>query len=83
MDGVDEACAGHNYSLVRRNDGSLWGWGFNINGELGIGVRNLQLSPVRIAAKVGDFAAGTNASLWITPAGELKITGTIDYFESY
>ena len=77
MDGVDEACAGSNYSLVRRNDGSLWGWGENNGGQLGIGNLDDQLCPVRIAAKVGDFAAGGLVSLWITPAGELKITGNI------
>ncbi len=77
MDGVDKACAGYGYSLVRRNDGSLWGWGENGVGQLGIGNRDDQLRPVRIAAKVGDFAAGAGVSLWITPAGELKITGNI------
>lgn len=77
MDGVDEACAGKDYSLVRRSDGSLWGWGINGFGELGIGNRDEQLRPVRIAAKVGDFVAGNEISLWITPAGELKVTGKI------
>ncbi|MGM9863582.1 MAG: RCC1 domain-containing protein, partial [Lepagella sp.] len=82
MDGVDEACAGCLYSLVRRNDGSLWGWGCNDGGQLGIGNLNDQLRPVHIADKVGDFAAGYDTSLWITPAGELKITGQITNYDS-
>ena len=77
MSGVAEACAGHDYSLVRRNDGSLWGCGSNSDGQLDIGNRNTQLRPVRIAAKVGDFVAGDGVSPWITPAGELKVTGRI------
>lgn len=82
MDGVAEASAGDSYSFVRRNDGSLWGWGANSGGQLGIGNHNRQLPPVRIAAQVGDFAAGVGVSLWITPAGELKITGDIDFFKN-
>ena len=77
MDGVDKACAGGGHSLVRRNDGSLWGWGFNGDGQLGIGNLDEQLRPVRIADKVGDFVAGNENSLWITPVGKLKVTGNI------
>ena len=79
MDGVAEACAGHRHSLVRSNDGSLWGMGDNSDGQLGLGNRDYQLRPVRIADKVGAFAAGEGFSLWITPAGELKVTGYIEH----
>ena len=42
--------AGDNYSLALKNDGSLWSWGNNDDGQLGIGDDsiNIKQSPVRI-----------------------------------
>ena len=71
MTGVRQVSAGSVHILA------VMACGVNSSGQLGIGNRDDQLRPVRIAAKVGDFAAGEGVSLWITPAGELEITGNI------
>ncbi len=40
--------AGFEYSIGMQSDGTIWSWGFNGNGQLGIGNTTEQLSPVQI-----------------------------------
>ncbi len=40
--------AGRNFSLFLKPDGSLWAWGYNYYGQLGIGTSNASPSPVQI-----------------------------------
>lgn len=83
IDNVSDISAGLNHAMAVRKDGSLWGWGDNSDGVLGLGKRvKSQLTPVRIADKVGDFATDSGVSLWVTPVGELFFTGEIDYFKN-
>ncbi|MCL1874042.1 MAG: dockerin type I domain-containing protein, partial [Clostridiales bacterium] len=44
------------HGIALKNDGSLWAWGDNRNGQLGIGQSGTQLSPVRVGADT-DWAA--------------------------
>jgi alpha-tubulin suppressor-like RCC1 family protein len=63
---VADIAAGTEYSLALRSDGSLWGWGQNTHGQLGIGegsarevdapVRIESLSEVRAVAAAGGHA---------------------------
>jgi alpha-tubulin suppressor-like RCC1 family protein len=53
-----DVATGVNHLLARRSDGTLWGWGFNANGNLGDGTTTTRVSPVLIPAPVGA-AAGT------------------------
>jgi len=60
------------HGMAIRGDGSLWGWGRNSDGQLGIGTRDEQLSPVWIMDDVATvFFSGsrtmvirTDDSLW-------------------
>jgi alpha-tubulin suppressor-like RCC1 family protein len=45
---VDQISTGCNHVVVRMTDGSLWGWGDNSSGQLGLGHYNSQSKPVRI-----------------------------------
>jgi alpha-tubulin suppressor-like RCC1 family protein len=51
--------AGPSHVVARRSDGTLWGWGYNNNGQLGDGTSTNRVSPVLIAAPAGA-AAGSS-----------------------
>ena len=42
--------AGDLHTVAVKTDGTLWAWGFNMNGELGDGTRSNRSSPVQVAA---------------------------------
>ena len=44
LTGITTIAAGANHSLAIMNDGTVWAWGFNGDGELGIGTNNLNVS---------------------------------------
>ncbi|MFF2530004.1 hypothetical protein ACFVS2_13985 [Brevibacillus sp. NPDC058079] len=43
--------AGSNVSLGVKSDGTVWSWGFNSHGELGIGNTTYKTSPVQVILK--------------------------------
>ncbi len=67
------------HSLVLKNDGTVWGWGDNSAGELGItGFPNGQPKPVQVAgiSDVVAIAAGYNYSLAIKSDGTVWAWGS-------
>ena len=67
------------HSFGIRADGSLWAWGFNNSGQLGVGGVADAASPVRVGTRTwrsvtaGDFstaAIATDGSLWTWGANE-------------
>ncbi|MDH7483650.1 MAG: RCC1 domain-containing protein [Spirochaetales bacterium] len=48
MSGVADMVAANGYSLVVKQDGSLWAAGVNPNGQLGDGIRNDSFLPKQI-----------------------------------
>lgn len=68
--------AGSYYSLARKADGTLWAWGSNSNGQLGLGDSTPRLSPTQVsvgttytaveAASNGNwsFAIKSDGTLW-------------------
>jgi len=48
MDGVASASAGGSHSMVIKNDGSLWAWGYNGRGQLGNGSTSDSKEPIKI-----------------------------------
>lgn len=47
--------AGRLHSFAVRSDGTVWGWGYNDEWELGDGTRTTRLSPVQIGVDVPGF----------------------------
>jgi alpha-tubulin suppressor-like RCC1 family protein len=69
-----QVCAGTSRSLALKNDGSLWGWGYNIYGQVGDGTTNSRSLPTmigtdrdwRLVAAGGftSYALKSNGTLW-------------------
>jgi alpha-tubulin suppressor-like RCC1 family protein len=75
MSGAITVYAGYNYSLVRKTDNSLWGFGTNSYGQLGDGTMEDRHTPVKVADNVTAAAAGTGYSMTIRTDGSLWACG--------
>jgi alpha-tubulin suppressor-like RCC1 family protein len=66
---------GHDHTIALRSDGTLWAWGFNAAGELGLGDTNPRHDPVQIGSDAG----------WITVMGGTANSPRYDpwRYESY
>jgi len=48
LTGVVAISAGYNHSLALKNDGTIWAWGQNANGQLGNGTATNRSTPVQV-----------------------------------
>src|SRR6266851_3801526 len=46
LNGVNAATGGNNFAIFLQGDGTVWGWGFNRDGELGDGGKTDRSTPV-------------------------------------
>ncbi len=53
LSGVVEVAAGANYSVALKGDGTVWTWGVNTNGQLGIGTTTKQTKAVQVQLATG------------------------------
>jgi alpha-tubulin suppressor-like RCC1 family protein len=68
------SCAGSSNALAIKSDGTLWAWGINGNGQLGLGNTTSYSSPKQVGALTGwatvsagheyTLATKTNGTLW-------------------
>lgn len=74
---VKSVVAGDEFTLVLLKDGSLWGFGFNSSGQLGLGDSIVnQLEPTKIIASgVSKIAASDRYSMIIKDDNTLWATG--------
>ena len=73
--------AGGHHSMAIRPDGSLWVWGDNRYGQMGLGTRDHQLTPVRVGSE-NDWAAayaGVHHLLAVKEDGSLWAWGLNEY----
>ena len=70
---VIDVAAGQYFSMALKNDGTVWSWGYNANGQLGDGTTTGKTTPVQVILLTGvtQIAAGQNHSL------ALKSDGTV------
>jgi len=68
-----EVAAGEAHSIAVKTDGTLWAWGFNSNGQLGLGDTANRSSPVQVGALNNwyEVAAGASFSVAIKTDGSL------------
>jgi alpha-tubulin suppressor-like RCC1 family protein len=71
---VKYIAVGNNCTYAIKKDGTLWAWGFNGNGELGVGDTTIRTVPVQIPG-LNDVVrvAGTNGGF----AACVKVDGTV------
>jgi alpha-tubulin suppressor-like RCC1 family protein len=84
--------ANRGYSLATKTDGTLWSWGVNQNGRLGLGNTTAYSSPKQIGALTtwgyvsagafASFSSKTDGTLWSWGAnsfGQLGLGNTTEY----
>ncbi|XP_046765104.1 RCC1 and BTB domain-containing protein 1 isoform X3 [Gallus gallus] len=79
---IEVACGSH-HSMALSFDGDVYGWGYNGNGQLGLGNNGNQLTPCRVAALHGvcilQIACGYAHTLALTDEGLLYAWGANTY----
>lgn len=71
--------AGRIHTLAVGRDGSLWAWGHNQHGQLGIGTTDQAMTPVRVdLPPVASAAAGRNFSVAVLADGTVRAWGGND-----
>jgi len=69
--------SGSSHTVAIRDDGTLWAWGFNINGQLGDGTTTDSYVPKQIGTDTSwkSLAAGTGHTIAIKNDGSLWLWG--------
>ena len=71
--------AGDYHSLALGADGTVWAWGYNLNGRLGDGTTTMRTQPVVVGGLSGQtvvaIAAGSHHSLALTSGGAVFAWG--------
>ncbi|MDD3480729.1 MAG: fibronectin type III domain-containing protein [Patescibacteria group bacterium] len=67
---------GYNYSLAIKTDGSLWAWGSNSSGQLGLGDTTTRTTPVQVGSSIDWSYIDTDGSLNPSSYG-IKTDGTL------
>ena len=82
IDNVVDISAGKNYSLALKSDGTVWAWGRNNHGQLGIGNNDDKNIPIQVTKKEGSYltdiksiSAGDEHSGAITNDGHIYLWG--------
>jgi alpha-tubulin suppressor-like RCC1 family protein len=66
LTGITAISAGLYHSLALKNDGTVWAWGWNAEGQLGDGTTTTRTTPVQVTGLTGTMmgvSAGYNHSL--------------------
>lgn len=80
LNGVVAVSAGPTYSLALRQDGTVWGWGENVQGVLGTGasIGALVTNPLKVAglSDVAGISAGGDHALALLANGRVTAWGS-------
>lgn len=76
---VVNAIDGNLHTLGVKSDLTLWGWGLNLYGELGLGLTKNQLEPKKITDNVVAVSTGSRHSLVLKANGTVYACGANDF----
>src|ERR1035437_5111623 len=80
LTGIIAIAAGSDFSIALKNDGTVWGWGFNQDGEIGTGTLISSLVPVQTSITgVVAIACGAGHCLAIRNDGTVWAWGQNNY----
>lgn len=80
MDGAMQVLASRDFSAALKSDGTLWTWGKNDAGQLGLGHTDTQRTPAQVALEdVAEIAAGESFMLARTKDGNVYAWGDNAY----
>ena len=80
MDGGMQVAASRDFSAALKTDGTLWTWGRNDMGQLGLGHTDTQTTPAQVALEdVAEIAAGDSFMVARTKDGRLYAWGDNRY----
>jgi alpha-tubulin suppressor-like RCC1 family protein len=79
----EKVSVGREYSLALKKDGTVWSWGENSSGQLGINNTTDQSTPVQVVGESGvgfleniiDISAGTDHSIALQDDGTIWVWG--------
>jgi len=83
------SASGNGFALALRNDGTVWAWGYNANGQLGNNTTTNSLTPTQVKGSGGTgyligitaIQAGVGFSLALTSSGTVWAWGDNTYGE--
>src|SRR4029077_9164494 len=73
LTGITEIAGGSDHGIALRSDGTVWAWGDNAYGELGLGSGGDRTSPAQVTAVTGLCSLTTGAS----PSPALRSDGSV------
>ena len=75
------SCGRYSFTLATKTDGTLWAWGYNLQGQLGLGNRTNYSSPKQVGALTtwSNISGGYNCSLATKTDGTLWSWGNNTY----
>ena len=79
---IKEIYCGSSYTLILKNDGTLWGCGYNANGELGLGDTTNRYTFTEVTTNADDVKeiyCGANHAFILENNGTLWCTGNNEY----
>ncbi|MFC1742760.1 hypothetical protein ACFL35_02115 [Candidatus Riflebacteria bacterium] len=81
LTGVIAVAAGGYHSLALKSDGSVWGWGYNGDGQCGIGDEDTddQYRPVRVGSVTGTTTSSTSSTTGATFNNIIAIAAGYDH----
>ncbi len=77
LTGVTAAAGGDVFSMALKSDGTVWSWGGNANGQLGIGTTTQQTQAVQVLTATGALTNIVQIATGAAHAVALKSDGTV------